>query len=185
MSTRVLVTGDSHLARPVRAAWRITPQATSVAVGGSVATDLPGQVAGLDPATYDVVLVSIGTNDAGWREVPLEVFADGVDWLLSWAAPTPVLLMTSPGCLDDQAGAHWSNARLRRYADTAGRLVAAAGGQVLDTPAVLAPLGADAFVDDGFHLSPAAYDLLLPALGTAVLAAPPHAETAPGRRLPG
>jgi lysophospholipase L1-like esterase len=94
---RVLITGDSHLARPVRAGWAITPDSTSVAVGGSVATDLPGQVAGLDPAAYDVVVVSIGTNDAGWREVPLAAFTDGVSWLVGWSGTTPVVLMTHPG----------------------------------------------------------------------------------------
>jgi lysophospholipase L1-like esterase len=182
---RVLITGDSHLARPVRAGWAITPDATSVAVGGSVATDLPGQVAGLDPTAYDVVVVSIGTNDAGWREVPLEEFTHGVGRLVAWAGATPVLLMTSPGCVEGRAAGHWSNARLSTYAAAAGALVTAAGGRVLDTPALLAPLGDDAFVDDGFHLTPAAYDLLLPALHAAATAAGSASETARARDLPG
>lgn len=163
---RVLITGDSHLARPARDGWSITPGSTSVAVGGAVATDLPGQVAGLDPAAYDVVVVSVGTNDAGWRAVPLAEFTGGIAWLLAWAGATPVVLMTSPGCLDARA-AGWSNARLAEYAAAAASLVEAAGGRVLDTPALLAPLGPAAFVEDGFHLTPAAYDVLLPALARA------------------
>ncbi|MDO7867273.1 SGNH/GDSL hydrolase family protein [Nocardioides jiangxiensis] len=167
---RVLIAGDSHLARPVRGGWSIAPGAVSVAVGGSVATDLPCQVATLDPSAYDVVVVSIGTNDAGWREVPLEEFRAAVSGFLSWAGQTPVLLMTSPGCDESRASGHWSDARLRAYADAAAEAVTRAGGSVLSTPSVLAPLGAAAFVEDGFHLTPAAYDLLLPALAEAARA---------------
>lgn len=174
----VLVLGDSHLARARPRHAEIADDTLSRAVGGSVATDLPGQVAGLDPAAYDVVVVSIGTNDAGWRDVPRAEFTDAVRWLLGWAGTTPVLLMTSPGCDEASAAGHWSNARLASYSVTAAALVEAAGGRVLDTPAVLAPLGTAAFAEDGFHLTRAAYDLLLPALGAAV-------ETAPARGLPG
>lgn len=181
---RVLVAGDSHLARPVRAGWRIAPDATSVAVGGSVATDLPDQVAGLDPSAYDVVVVSIGTNDAGWRDVPLEEFTAAIGWLLAWSEPTPVLLMRSPGCDETAAAGHWSNARLTAYAEAAGALVEAAGGELLDTPSVLAPLGREAFVEDGFHLTAAAYDLLLPALGVAARALA-STESTRARRPPG
>ena len=180
----VLVAGDSHLARPVRAGWRISPDATSVALGGAVATDLPGQLAGLDPSAYDVVVVSIGTNDAGWRDVPLAEFTGAIGWLVDWAGATPVLLMTSPGCDEASAAGHWSNTRLTEYADAAAALVEAAGGRVFDTPAALAPLGAGAFVEDGFHLTAAAYDLLLPELGAAArdLA---RTESTRARRPPG
>lgn len=181
---KVLVAGDSHLARPVRAGWRIAADATAVAVGGAVATDLPDQVAGLDPAAYDVVVVSIGTNDAGWRDVPLEEFTAAVDWLLDWAGPTPLLLMTTPGCDESAAAGHWSNARLTAYAEAAGALVEAAGGEVFDTPSVLAPLGPRAFVEDGFHLTAAAYDLLLPALGAAARGLA-GTESTRARRPPG
>ena len=181
---KVLVAGDSHLARPVRAGWRITPDAPAGAVGGSVATDLPGQLAGLDPAAYDVVVVSIGTNDAGWRDVPLAEFTAAIGWLLDWAGSTPILLVRSPGCDETAAAGHWSNARLTAYAGAAGALVDAAGGAVLDTPAVLAPLGPGAFVEDGFHLTAAAYDLLLPALGLAARGLA-STESTRARRPPG
>lgn len=184
----VLVLGDSHLARALPRHAEIADTTVSRAVGGSVATDLPGQVVGLDPTTYAAVVVSIGTNDAGWRDVALPEFVDAVAWLLDWAGPTPVVLMTSPGCDESAAAGHWSSARLTEYADRAAALVDAAGGHVFDTPAALAPLGADAFVEDGFHLTRAAYDLLLPALCRAVHAARAArrgAETAPGRDLPG
>jgi lysophospholipase L1-like esterase len=164
----VLITGDSHLARARPRHAEIAADTTSRAIGGSVATDLAGQVANLSPAAYDVVVVSIGTNDAGWRDVPLPTFLGAISSFLDWAGATPVVLMTSPGCDEGRAGGHWSHTRLRQYAEEAAALVTAAGGSVLDTPAVLAPLGAAAFVEDGFHLTPSAYDLLLPALAHAV-----------------
>jgi lysophospholipase L1-like esterase len=161
---RVLITGDSHLARARPRHAEIAAEVTSRAIGGSVATDLAAQVANLDPTAYDVVLVSVGTNDAGWRDVPLETFTTALGDFLAWASTTPVLLMTSPGCVEGRAAEHWSSAKLTAFGAEAAALVTAAGGRVLDTPAVLASLGDDAFVEDGFHLTPAAYDLLLPAL---------------------
>lgn len=165
----VLIAGDSHLARPVRGGWSLTPDTTSVAVGGSVATDLAAQVRDLDPSSYDVVVLSIGTNDAGWRDVPLPTFLAAIRDFLEWTGDSPVLLMTSPGCDETRAEPHWSDAQLAHFATEAAALVRAAGGGVLDTPAVLAPLGAPAFVADGFHLTEAAYDVLLAALHDAVL----------------
>lgn len=164
---RVLITGDSHLARARPRHAEIAADTSSRAIGGSVATDLAGQVANLDPAAYDVVLVSVGTNDAGWRDVPLETFTTALEDFVSWAGTTPVLLMTSPGCVEGRAAQHWSAAKLATFATEGAALVTAAGGRVLDTPAVLAHLGDDAFVDDGFHLTSAAYDLLLPAITAA------------------
>ncbi len=165
----VLIAGDSHLARPLRGGWSPTAATTALAVGGSVATDLAGQVAGLDPAAYDVIVVSIGTNDAGWRDVPLPTFLEAVRGFVAWAGETPVLLMTSPGCDEARTAPHWSDAKLALYASEAATLVRSAGGAVLDTPTVLAPLGTAAFVEDGFHLTQGAYDLLLPALRDAAL----------------
>jgi lysophospholipase L1-like esterase len=164
----VLVLGDSHLARVRGALEAADPGVAVRAFGGAIATDLAGQLDGLDPAAYDVVVVSIGTNDAGWRDVPIELFTTAFAELLDRVAPARVVLVTSPGA-DEARAPGWSAAKLATYAAAASALVAASGGSVIDTPALLAPLGADAFLDDGFHLTAAAYDLLLPAL---------HAEAA-------
>jgi lysophospholipase L1-like esterase len=161
----VLVLGDSHLARVGPALVSLLPGATVRAFGGAVATDLSAQADGLDLAAYDVVVVSIGTNDAGWRDVPLEVFTREVEGLVA-RVPGRVLLVTSPGA-DEARAPGWSNAKLGEFAAAATALVMAAAGGVIDTPSVLAPLGADAFLDDGFHLTTAAYDLLLPAIAHA------------------
>jgi len=161
----VLVLGDSHLARVGPALVAQLPDATVRAFGGAVATDFAAQADGLDLAAYDVVVVSIGTNDAGWRDVPLDVFTREVEGLLA-RVPGRVVLVTSPGA-DEARAPGWSNAKLAEFATAAATRVRAAGGTVVDTPALLEPLGHGAFLDDGFHLTAAAYDLLLPALGDA------------------
>jgi lysophospholipase L1-like esterase len=166
----ILVLGDSHLARVSRELVALLPDATVRAFGGAVATDLPAQCRGLDLAAYDVVLVSLGTNDAGWREVPLDVFTDALGALLDQVAGSRVVLVTSPGA-DEARAPDWSNAKLSTFAAAASALVSAAGGTVIDTPALLAPLGTEAFLDDGFHLTPAAYGLLLPAIARAAASA--------------
>ena len=164
-----LVLGDSHLARVRDLLEASGPGMTVRAFGGAIATDLTDQLAGLDPAAYDVVVVSIGTNDAGWRDVSIELFTTAFADLLDQVAPARVVLVTSPGADEDRAPG-WSTAKLAAYAAAASGLVVGAGGSVLDTPALLAPLGADAFLDDGFHLTDAAYELLLPALADAIRA---------------
>lgn len=164
---RVLILGDSHLARAVRSHGLVATGTTSRAVGGSVATDLPGQLEGVTVSAYDTVVVSVGTNDAGWRQVPLPEFTEAMEAFLRLVEGTRVLLVTSPGS-DPLRAPAYSPALMASYADAAARLVKGAGGSVMDTPALLAPLGADAFLEDGFHLTPAAYALLLPAIAEAV-----------------
>lgn len=163
----VLVLGDSHLAR-VRDLLEADATGMTVrAFGGAIATDLAGQTDGLDPAVYDVVVVSIGTNDAGWRDVPIELFAKAFADLLERVTPARVVLVTSPGA-DEVRAPGWSTAKLGAYAAAGGELVVEAGGSVVDTPALLAELGPAAFLDDGFHLTDAAYDVLLPAIADAI-----------------
>ena len=50
--------------------------------------------------------------------------------------------------------------------------LAAVGARVVDSPALLAPLGAAALAADGLHLTGAAYDVLLPAVREAAEAGP-------------
>lgn len=164
---RVLVLGDSHLARARPRHAEIAAETTSRAVGGSTVLDLDDQLAGIDPAAYDVVVVSLGTNDAGWRDVPLEEFVSVLDAALARFAGRRVVFVTTPGCDPERAGG-FSPDRLATYAASAAGLVTRHGGTVVDSPAVLAPLGPEAFLDDGFHLTQPAYDLLLPAISTAV-----------------
>ena len=94
------------------------------------------------------------------------------------------MLLTSPGVAEDRlTGANdRTNAGLASYAAALTDRFTAAGAVVVDGATLLAPLGSDAFADDGLHLTGAAYDLLLPALADAVLVAPSGGELAPIRR---
>jgi lysophospholipase L1-like esterase len=168
---RLLLLGDSHLDRirgPLLASLSalVDGPVDNRAVGGSTVHDLAGQAAGLDLAAYDAVVVSIGTNDAApWRLVEASMFRSSV---ASFAAGAPgrLVLMTSPGVDEVQrTGPADSTERLmREYADLAAVAFRTHGHAVLETPSVLARLGTYAFLDDGLHLSAAAYELLLPAV---------------------
>lgn len=163
----VLILGDSHLARALPRHAEIAAVTTSRAVGGSTVLDLDDQLAGVDLTAYDVVVVSLGTNDAGWRDVPLAQFVSVLDAALARLAGRRLVFVTSPGCDPVRAGG-FSPDRLATYAASAAGLVTGHGGTVVDSPAVLARLGAEAFLEDGFHLTQPAYDLLLPAVAAAV-----------------
>lgn len=54
---------------------RIAPDVTNAAVGGASTRDLAGQAGGAAIESDDVVVVSVGSNDAApWKQVPLEEF---------------------------------------------------------------------------------------------------------------
>ncbi len=173
---RVLLLGDSHLARLSPGdLGRIAPDVTNAAVGGASAPDLARQVAGIaDLPSYDVVVVSVGTNDAApWKQVPIETseraLADAVARLPKRPA-MHVVYVASPGVDETRLDRvpDRTNEVLADYSRVAAHVVSAAGGAVVDTPAVLAPLGRAAYLDDGLHLTQAAYELLVPAIAGAV-----------------
>ena len=175
---RVLLVGDSHLARLGPTVPALGEEVTNVARGGAFAHDLAGQVARRDTAGHDLVVLSVGTE----RRRPVEAGAAAAVRAhphRSRGRPRcPVVLVSPPGVAESRlVRAHDRTSEVvGQYAGRAARVVLAAGGRVVDTPAVIAPLGDDAHLDDGVHLGPAAYALLLPALATAVrevLSAPP------------
>ena len=169
MTTYLL--GDSHLERVPDLA-PLGTDVVNLAVGGAVVDDVPGQLAAADPADTGRLVLSIGTNDADpARGRPLDGFGRRLTEVLATARGARWVLVASPGCTGEQIAPGWTAARLASYAETAAALVRAAGGTVVPTPAVLAGAGEAAFDPDGFHLSPTAYDLLLPVLA-AVLAQP-------------
>ncbi|MGN0065442.1 MAG: SGNH/GDSL hydrolase family protein [Nocardioides sp.] len=191
MSHRIVALGDSHLDRLGARQQRLAcarhaagdPAAeaavVNVAVGGSRTSELAEQVAAVDPAPGDLVVVSIGTNDAAsWYPVPLD---EAVSHLAATFAELArrgvgrVVLLTTPGV--DRARLPQSNdgteADLREHAAAYADLARAGGHEVVDAARVLADLGPDAFVDDGLHLSPSAYDRLLPVLAASLCGHPP------------
>ena len=138
----------------------------NVAVGGSVARHLSGQLASALVGPDDVVVVSIGTNDAAdltpLSAADFEAALDGV--VRREPGPRRWVYLAPPGVLDDRPGALGrTTAGVTSYA----ALAAARFDTVIDTPALLAPLGPSAFLADGVHLTAAGYDVVLPAIAAA------------------
>jgi hypothetical protein len=158
----VLLVGDSHLARFAPYPRLIAPDCTVRAVGGASAADLEGQLGDLDPAAFDVIAVSVGTNDCGVRPASLEDFLASIRAFLERVAPTPVLLVNNPGA--DERAVDYDDSRMKQYAAEAAALVRSAGGAVVDIPRVIAPLGRLGRTPEGLHVSKLGHLLLVPAL---------------------
>lgn len=165
---KVLLLGDSHLARLVPYRRLIASTCDIGAVGGSTALDLAGQLEGVDPASYDVIGISVGTNDCGPFGVDRDVSLRALGSVLERVAPTPVLMINNPGA--DEVAQRWGydSEAMRAYAEAASALVAAAGGRSLDLRTVIRPLGGKGLTPDGFHVSRVAHALVFPALRAAL-----------------
>lgn len=170
---RIVLAGDSHLAYVRRDLHRLGPDVRNLAVGGAVVTDVLRQLTsgplGPDDAVPigdgDVVVVSVGTNDAAaYPGVPLAVFEAALDELVDVVRPGRWVYVAPPGLADDDPDDFGrSNDVIATYAAAA----AARFDVVVDTLALLAPLGGRARTYDGLHLTGAGYDALLPALAAA------------------
>ena len=166
MTTYLL--GDSHLAhlgdRVAELVDRLGDAVVDLAVAGSTVDALSAQVADHDVLPGDRLVVSIGTNDADpARGLPLTEYGERVDAFVAAHPGCRWVYVASPGADHDLDGG-WTRAAISAYGDRAAVAILAAGGRVLDTPALLEPLGPARWTPDGFHLTPAAYDLLVPAL---------------------
>lgn len=162
----VLLLGDSHLARFAPYLRLIAKDCTLRAVSGSAASDLLDQLGDLDPAAYDVVVVSVGTNDCGVKPAPLADFLASIQLLLDRVKPTPVVLLNNPGA--DERAVGYDDAQMKTYAAEAAALVRAYGGTVVETADVIAPLGLRGRTLDGLHASKRGLVLLSPALRRAI-----------------
>ncbi|WP_457207792.1 SGNH/GDSL hydrolase family protein [Nocardioides sp. P5_C9_2] len=157
------------------------PDVHNAAEGGAPALDLVAQATRAAVDEGDLVVVSVGTNDAApWKPVPVRVFARAVlDCLQS--GPARRWVYAAPPGVDESrlAGSgDRTNAIIDEYRDAAVSACNDAGARVVRTELVIRPLGAGAFVSDGLHLSGPAYKAVLPAIAEAV-----HA-TAGGDRAP-
>lgn len=146
----LVLLGDSHLARIRRDLDLLGPDVANHAVGGATAADLAGQVRRAVLSPEDVAVLSIGTNDARSGVTP-GACADAVAAALDGTACSWVLVR--PPLAEHAA---WGDA-----------VAQVAGATTVDTPALLADLGADAFALDGLHLSGAGYAVLVPAIAGA------------------
>jgi lysophospholipase L1-like esterase len=162
--------GDSHLANLGPTIPELGADLVNVAVGGAVASDLACQLLGVALPVDATLVVSIGTNDADpTRGLPLDAFGAVVDAFVAARPGRHWVYVASPGCAGDIDEA-WTAAGMARYSTRAAGAFAATGGVVLDTPALLAPAGKDAFDEDRLHLSARGYAVLLPALADALTA---------------
>lgn len=165
---KVLLIGDSHLARMAPYTRLIASQCEVRAVGGSTALDLTAQLDGVDPAAFDVIGISVGTNDCGPVGIDVPVSLDLLRSVVDQVAPTPVLMINNPGANDVARQWGYDVDAMRAYAEQASTLVRARGGRSLDLQRVIAPLGPKRLTPDGFHISRAAHALVFPALRVAL-----------------
>jgi lysophospholipase L1-like esterase len=142
--------------------------------GGASALDLLAQAAAAEVGEEDLVVVSVGTNDAApWKRVPVAVFVQvltnsmesvpGRRWI--YVAPPGVdeARLTRPG---DR-----TNAIVDSYREAALSVCGADDARVVRTERIIKPLGASSFVNDGLHLSGPAYKVVLPEIASAIFSA--------------
>lgn len=168
---RIVFLGDSHLARVRRDLSLVGPDVCNAAEGGASALELLAQATKAAVEEGDLVVVSVGTNDAApWRQVPVTVFVRAVlDCMRS--VPACRWVYVAPPGVDQSrltVSGDRTNAIIDEYRDAAVSACNDAGARVVRTERVIRPLGAGAFVSDGLHLSGPAYKVVLPAIAEAV-----------------
>jgi lysophospholipase L1-like esterase len=168
---RIVCLGDSHLARVRRDLPALGPDVHNAAEGGASALDLLPQATRAAVAADDLVVVSVGTNDAApWKDVPVPVFAQSLLDCIHSVAARRWIYLTPPGVDEARltSASDRTNAVLDEYRDAAVSACDDVGARVVRTERVIGPLGADAFVSDGLHLSGRAYGVVLPAIAEAL-----------------
>lgn len=164
---RIVLLGDSHLARVRRDLHRLGPDVLNAAVGGAFARDLTDQAVAAELRSHDRVVVSVGTNDAApWKAVRLATFERHIEQFLEQVTGADLVYVSPPGVYEPRLtrSNDRTNELVTGYAACASAVFEQAGARVLDAGQLLRPLGTSAFVEDGVHLTGAAYDVLLPAL---------------------
>lgn len=171
MLERTVLVGDSHLARVKRDLRLLGENVLNVSEGGAVVSDLLGQTAAASVGQADVVVVSVGTNDAApWKSTPLQEFEVTLTRLVRTIATRRWVYLAPPGIDAERLTGpdERTNAAVTAYRDTATAIFGKIAGCVVPTHSVIAPLGRAAFVPDGVHLSGRAYDVVLPVLRAAI-----------------
>jgi lysophospholipase L1-like esterase len=133
--------------------------------------DLLAQAAEAAVEEDDLVVVSVGTNDAApWKQVPVPTFGQALLRCMQ-SVPARRWVYVSPPGVDESrltGSGDRTNAVLEEYRDAAFSACSDAGARVVRTERIVEPLGAKAFVSDGLHLSGPAYRVVLPAIAEAV-----------------
>jgi lysophospholipase L1-like esterase len=168
---RIVLLGDGHLARVRRDLPRLGKDVVNAAAGGATVHDLVDQAAAASVRPDDVVVLSIGTNDAApWRKVPTAVFREVLGQFLSSCDAGRCVIILPPGVIEARLNgrADRTNALLADYRAAVTAAAVAAGAEIMDPQAELSALGPSAFASDGLHLSGEGYRVLLSALSTAL-----------------
>lgn len=167
---RTVFLGDSHLARLRRELRGFPGDVRNEAEGGASSRDLSRQAHAVGVRESDVVLLSVGTNDAApWNDVPVPEFAQSLSMLVASSAPRHWVLVAPPGVVEERLTRRpdRTNAVIDEYRQAAIEVCEGVGGHVVRTDLLLAPLGAKAFTDDGTHLNGVGYRILVPAIVSA------------------
>lgn len=168
---RIVLLGDSHLARVRRDLPVLGPEVCNAAEGGATSLDLLAQATATGVEEDDLVVVSVGTNDAApWKHVPVTRFAQAVADCMQSVPARGWVYVAPPGADESRltGSGDRTNAVLDRYRDAAVSACQVAGARVVRTERLIKALGAAAFVSDGLHLSGRAYEVVLPAIAEAV-----------------
>ena len=142
----------------------------NAAEGGASSRDLLGQSAAVCIRESDVVVLSVGTNDAApWNSVPVPEFAQSLSMLVRSSAPRRWVFIAPPGVVEERLTrrSDRTNAVIDEYRQAVIQVADEVGGRVVRTDLLLAPLGAKAFAGDGVHLTGAGYRVLVPAVVSA------------------
>jgi lysophospholipase L1-like esterase len=169
---RTVLIGDSHLARlgndlsPLVA----TP-VFNAAEAGAFIGDALRQASAKQVGANDVVVLSIGTNDAApWKQTPFEAFSDGLGQLKDSFDLRRWIYLTPPGVDESRLSGSRNRTNLVTgiYRDEAITVLRSGGAAILLSHKVIAELGGLAFSTDGVHLTEAAYSLLLPEIANRI-----------------
>ena len=169
---RIVLIGDSHLARLNNDLGSLvaTP-VIDAAQGGASIGDALRQASSIHVDANDIVVLSIGTNDAApWKQTSLDAFSDGLDQLKDSFDLRRWIYMTPPGVDESRlsGSSNRTNVVMEIYRDEAITVLRSAGASILPSHEVIAEQGTLAFSSDGVHLTEAAYSLLLPEIAKAI-----------------
>lgn len=169
-SVRTVLMGDSHLARLRRELRGFPGDVRNAAEGGASSRDLPRQAGAVDVQASDVVVLSVGTNDAApWTHIPVSEFAQSLSMLVASHAPRGWVLVAPPGVVEERLtrAPDRTNAVIDEYRRAAIEVCEEVGGRVVRADLLLESLEEKAFAEDGVHLSGAGYRVLVPAIVSA------------------
>jgi lysophospholipase L1-like esterase len=162
--------GDSHLARIRRDLPILGSRVRNAAEGGASAACLSVQASSAGIDEHEVVVVSVGTNDAApWKGVPLMDFERTLTAFLSSVKAHGWVYVAPPGVVETRLNrtGDRSNRVMEDYRTAAIKAFEQVGARVVRTDLLVGPLGDSAFAPDGLHLNAAGYRALLPAIADA------------------